>query len=264
MANEYLRPTTSSGGTWTSPTNAYDGTTTSDNATYASETGGDSDIIWSGFTTAGFTYNTLTLHVVHEFVGTANDDTYLLQYSIDGGLTWETPIKTGTATANAKTDFSVTLSASQDLTLIQVNAFLDKIGGGDSGLEARVWEIYTDGEYTPIIYGTINLITPSPTLTINSYIEKFGNAGIVIPSPTINVYETIEYVMDNFSGGSVYGTVNLTIPSPTISINSKIDRFSSVGIVIPSPTIDVYETIEYVMGDTTEETTVMLLVLGAF
>ena len=157
MANEYLRPTTSSA-TFTNSASAYDGTGTGDNSTYASITAGDITDVWSGFSATTETYSALTLHVVHEFTGNASNDTYLLEYSLDGGTNWETPIMSGVPSATTKTDFSTSLSTSQDLTLIQVRGFLDKVGGPDSGIEARVWEIYTDGVYVPPVFGVIQLL----------------------------------------------------------------------------------------------------------
>jgi len=143
MAVEYLKPTTSAGGAWSDPAYAYDGTDTSDNSTYASETAGDSVVIWSGVPDTTLTSITdVTLKVTYECTGTGSNDDFILDYSLDGGSTWETPIVDDQPFApHSKTTSSDVLSTSQNIPNIQVRANFNKDAGADSGLEARIWDV---------------------------------------------------------------------------------------------------------------------------
>ncbi len=244
MANEYLRPTTSDYGNFTNASYAYDGSGTGDNSTYASETAGDTTEIWRGFASAGQTYTALTLHIIHEFTGNAGNDQYTLSYSLDGGNSWETPIKSGVPTAYSKVDTSITLSASQNTSQIQVKAFFDKVGGGDSGIEARIWEIYTDGEYGISRYGEV-AITPSTILEIDGTVTSDATASDIVSSSTLKVHETIEYKM---GFDTVLGACAIT-SSSTVSTEGGIgDGIEFAGISITSSSIlKAHETIEYPM-----------------
>jgi len=227
MANEYKRPTTVSGAaTWTNIGNAYDGTGTSDNSTYSSATAGDKTEVWSDFGTTTETYTALTLHVVWEFVGTPVNDYFELEYSLDGGNNWETPIHTGQPSPTSKTDWNTSLSTSQDLSLIQVRAFLDKRSGPDAGIEARIWETYTDGEYTE-----------------SAGDDEFGIADLTtaftMPTP---IGERDRHTSADFTSA-------FTMPTP---VGTVITSHYGLCSLTSTSTIDVYETIEYDMGDIRE------------
>lgn len=248
MAIEYLKPTTSAGGTWANPTYAYDGTDTSDNSTYASETTGDSSVTWSGIAATSLTSITdITLYVVHEFTGNATNDVYTLEYSLDGGNNWETPIMSGVPSATTKTAWNTSLSTSQDTSLIQVRAFLDKVGGGDSGIEARVWDIRAEvtGTAEVIEWGTADINVPIETMTTTASVDWAGDADIsslsamaitgalllagassISPTaPTLEVFDTIEYDMSDIQSDAVieWGTVDIDVPLVTVSTDASVD-----------------------------------------
>ena len=141
MAIQYIKPSTYDTSTWENEELAYDGIGDTDNGTYASEINGDSNVTWSGMSKSGLSsISNISLKITYE-MPTSTSDQRTLKYSIDGGNNW-TFLLDANKTAVPKTTTNITLSNSQDLSLIHVYAFLDLKSEGDSPAnEMRVWDI---------------------------------------------------------------------------------------------------------------------------
>lgn len=138
---------------WANEANAYDNptvggdeTTRTDsgaNFAAASETG---TIGFSGFAAASDTYSALTLNAKWSTNDTSGNDTWSIEYSLDGGVNWGNfLLAQGTNRSVAVQTESVNLDAGQDLTALRVRVNMTKVGGAD-GKTIYLYDVWTEGE----------------------------------------------------------------------------------------------------------------------
>ena len=150
MGIEILKPSAFTG-TFVNPEFAYDGVGVDDNGTYASQTVKGSDIgDWHSIPESQeIKILSQRLYLIYEFIGAATSDQRDVYYSTDGGSSW---ILWFDATdAAAKTTINIDIPAETDPQLVQVRVEKVKSGGGQSGLESKIWNIYVEvtGEDVP-------------------------------------------------------------------------------------------------------------------
>ena len=130
------------------PANAYDGDC-GDESTYAdeviSQNPGD-EIVFHTWQTTIYTYDSLTLYVKYASSG-FSDDLWCIQYSTDGGSTWNDLVPCSSNNYASVQTASVSLSPSQDLSQLQVKVYGDKEKGPDNG-HVYIYDVYTLGTYT--------------------------------------------------------------------------------------------------------------------
>ena len=199
---EYLRPTayTDAGGRTTNPANAYDNASVPPNDTYAeTDTGADEypSITYHTWQTPNYTYTALVLKVNRSSSGHSNDQ-WGIAYSTDGGNNWAY-IDSMSSNNVARGTVQVILSASQDLSQLQVKIDSEKVLGGDGGV-VDTYDIWTEGTYTvnnPPAVDSVNL-TPDPinlsentttTVTCAATVSD-ADGGNTITSATATVYRS--------------------------------------------------------------------------
>lgn len=143
--NETKKPTsyTDNASLSVNESQAYD----SDQATY-SETDTSSNqtesVIWHTWQITSRTYTSLSLYVRRSATG-HSDDLWWIQYSTNGGSSWSY-LENGGSTNPAVGNISVSLSASQNLSLLRVRIGSTKTKGPDGG-KVLIYDIWTVGQY---------------------------------------------------------------------------------------------------------------------
>lgn len=191
MAYEYSKPTTSAG-TFSSPNDAFDGVGLDDASTYSYRTSGDASEEWYAFSSLTETITALTINVVWEFVGNGVDDEFQLDYSLDGGNSWETPITSGVQTARAKGVSSFSIPIDQILSNVRVRGGAVKNPPTDSGVSFNIWNIYLESTYGgggADVYGA-SALSASTTLAISGEVSIEGIADLS-SSATLSVSGTV-------------------------------------------------------------------------
>ncbi len=175
---ECRKPTsyTDPDGDATNPSNAYDGDC-GDESTYADElidqNPGD-EIIFHTWQTTSYTYTSLTLYVKYTTSG-FSDDLWCIYYSTDGGSSWNELVACNSNNYASIQTASVSLSASQDLSQLQVKVYGDKTKGPDNG-HVHIYDVYTLGTYVPD--------TTPPTYSN----DGDNSTGSVVEGGTVKVY----------------------------------------------------------------------------
>jgi len=140
----------------TNPTNAYDTDAATFSITPFGSGGASHALTYHTWQTTSFTYSALTLKVKYGDNGPATNDTYAINYSIDGGTNWVSLVAATVGTGTTQTA-SVALSASQNLSLVRVELATNKVGPND-GKNMYFYDIWTEGTYY------INTAPNAPTL----------------------------------------------------------------------------------------------------
>ena len=200
-------------------TNAYDTTTAGDTTTYATTpftSGGASRALeYHTFQTTTYTYTALTLYVRYGGDGAATNDTYTINYSIDGGTSW-VPLVGPTLGTSTITTASVALSASQNLSLLRVDVDTSKSGGSD-GKNLYWYDIWTEGTYN-VSPNAPTLVSPTngayvnnstPTLSANYSDPDTGDTG------------TTNYRIATSAANCLAGTVVASGTSATTTTNNE-------------------------------------------
>ena len=147
--DECRKPTsyTDPDGDATNPSNAYDGSC-GDESTYADEAVNQNladEIVFHTWQTTSYTYTSLTLYVKYTTSG-FSDDLWSIKYSTDGGSSWNDLVAANSNNYASIQTASISLSASQDLSQLQVKVYGDKVKGPDGG-HINIYDIYTLGTY---------------------------------------------------------------------------------------------------------------------
>jgi len=238
MAIETLRPTTSSGA-WDTQANAYDDSL----ATASSEvSGGSGSSTWSGFPDATETYTELHLYVSWGISG--NDgDTFLLEYSLNGGSSW-TPIRSGACTTTAQNTTDITLSTSQTISDIQVRGTTSQNPPKTSGVTCSVYEIWTEGTYS----GAQNVtVTPSVITIAGSVNTAIAYENMNLTTTDTNPFGDSSQIFGyNLDGDStdMNGTYDGTDSSVTYTTGGggKFDECftrTTTGLITISPSVSL-------------------------
>ena len=158
-AQEIRKPTSHIDNAGTvNPANAYDTTTGGDTTTYSSTINNSTQnpaIVFNTWQTTGNTYTVLMLYVRRSSSGFTNNS-WGIQYSVNGGGSWADLDALTPARNIAAGNVSVSLSPGQNLSQVQVKLILSKSKNGSPGAEVRIYDIWTDGSYTP------DIIPPTP------------------------------------------------------------------------------------------------------
>lgn len=152
MATEIRKPTTTTediGVNWTDITNTYDTTTGGDETTWGYTYNSSGGIMrWHTWQTTSYSYSALTLAVKWDTSGGYSDDTFGYEYSIDGGDNWNVLLPEAVHNETTIQTTSTGLTASQDLSLLQVRFTFTKVGGGDKDY-TYMYDVWTNGGYEP-------------------------------------------------------------------------------------------------------------------
>lgn len=129
---------------WLNPGNAFDNIP----GTFADGLGSPTNIaccIWSGFAAASIAYDTLYLHVILDVPTAVFGIGVQVDYSLDGGVTWNAAYATQTPIGSFESITS--LPPGTDMTQLQVRGVAGESSGGVNN-EIRIYEIFTVGAPT--------------------------------------------------------------------------------------------------------------------
>jgi hypothetical protein len=133
------RPSSSTGTGYTNPGAAYDNNL--NQSAFASQSGiGSKTTTWAGFPAAPGTPTAIILKIVSAGEGDTATSRCKLEYSLDGGATWEPQVYLIGGTSFSRTD-PIALLAAQDMTLVKVRATASGVFGSDAVFHsiAEIW-----------------------------------------------------------------------------------------------------------------------------
>ena len=256
---EYLKPTAYSNGyNTTNPTYAYDNATTPPNDTYSDTTTGTDaypSIVYHTWQTTSNNYSALVLKINRSSSG-HSDDQWGIAYSTDGGSNW-TYIDSMSSSNVARGTVQVTLSASQDLSQLQVKLDTEKIKGPDGG-HVYIYDIWTEGTYTPVTvsvsvsdgvvsYGTLTAgssqdttssgLNDTQTATNDGDVtENFNIKGQNSASWTLTATAGSEQYVHEFSTNGGSNWTALTTTYQTLATNIGVSGTVNFDLKITVPT----------------------------
>lgn len=230
-----IRPTTSTG-TWTNETLAYD----ADIDTFAYNPSSNSVETWSGLSTTETEFASVELNVSYDSITGTDSDTFLLEYSLDGGSSWETPIWSGTCQAITKTTFNVALGIDQDISDIQVRGEYDRNAPLIGTYTLRVFEIWVDAE---VDNSNQNIIDTGVTITATANeVSVVGDSLVVDTGSTATftcntAVASIQYPVTIIDTGStIVTTANLV--TVTTEVNAIItDTGNTITATVNTATV---------------------------
>ncbi len=174
IATEIRKPTAhaDSVGATTDPDFAYDLTNGTTFATTDYSKAADPSVIFNAWQTTIRTYTSLVLNYRYH-ADAAENDTYAVAYSINGGSSWIDLISSTSAGA-VDTTISVDLSSNQDLSLLQVKIYTSKTGKPDKkNLYTR--DIWTEGDYEEVPVPAVITVSTTGTQTASMNIPSTNN-----------------------------------------------------------------------------------------
>jgi hypothetical protein len=228
MAIEVRKPTANTvdvGVGMTSPAQAYDTTTGGDETTAASAYNAvDFTHRFHTWQTTSETYSALTLYCKWGTSGGFSDDTFGIEYTLDGSTWGNWLVAVGVHNDANYQQASAVLSPGQNLSLIEVRIVFDKIGGGDKDT-VSISDIWTEGTYT----GGVT-VTPSPATCISKSIAPTVIKGslILTPSASTTIAKSINPTV--IEGGGV-----LVTPSASTAIAKSIAPTILNNVFLPIP-----------------------------
>lgn len=148
------------GNAYSNPANAHDNNTTTF-ADGTADTASDPETAscrWKTWAAASDAYTALVLRIDNEITlsGTTGDVVGSLEYSINGGSTWNTVYNT--ATARARVTDEITLTAGLDLSQLRVRGIVVTDAPGDKLITQKVFEVFTVGT---LVTGGVSRLTLS-------------------------------------------------------------------------------------------------------
>ncbi len=180
---EYRRPTAYTGGSkTTNPTYAYDNGTTPPNDTYSTSAAlstSTPEITFTTWQTTTYTYTALTLYVNRATTGYV-DDTWDIQYTLNGGTSWLN-LDPASSTNATRASVSVALTPSQNLSQVQIRHNYVKNKGSDS-TRLMIYDIWTTGTYGTVTVGstgtqTTRVVIPSTNNYLGGAFTLVRDAG---------------------------------------------------------------------------------------
>jgi hypothetical protein len=134
-----IRPSSSTGTGYTNPGAAYDDNL-NQSATASQSSIGSKTTTWLGFPAASGVPTAIVLKIASSGEGDTATSRCKLEYSLDGGATWEPQVYLLGGTSFSRTD-PITLLAAQDMTLVKVKATASCVFGADAVFHsiAEIW-----------------------------------------------------------------------------------------------------------------------------